>query len=80
MNGNLGSSKSFYKEGDSIPYRITMDNLSFTPGHTITIEWDTTKSSKHALDYLTTYNASVLNADPALASRTAPRPRLPDPS
>ena len=37
VNGNLGSSKSFYKEGDSIPYRITMDNLSLTPGHTITI-------------------------------------------
>ena len=66
VNGNLGASKSFYKEGDSIPYRITMANLSLTPGHKITIEWDTTKSSKHALDYLTTFNQTVTNANPCL--------------
>ena len=66
VNGNLGASKSFYKEGDSIPYRIKMDNLSLTPGHVITIEWDTTKSSKHALDYLTTFNYSVADANPCL--------------
>src|SRR5262249_44874088 len=28
VNGNLGASKSFYREGDSIPYRLTFDNLS----------------------------------------------------
>jgi hypothetical protein len=58
VNGNLGSSKSTYYEGDSIPYRLTFDNLSLGTHHVI-IEWDTTKSSKHALDYLTTFNYRV---------------------
>ena len=65
VNGNLGASKANYLEGDSIPYRMTFDNLSLT-SHTVTIEWDTTKSGKHAIDYLTSYNQSVLNANPCL--------------
>ena len=65
VNGNLGSSKSIYREGDSIPYRLKFGNLSLS-SHTVTIEWDTTKSSKHALDYITTFNASVANANPCL--------------
>src|SRR5262249_41880220 len=62
VNGNLGSSKSSYIEGDNIPYRLTFSNLtgvgpdSTATKHTVTIQWDTTKSGKHALDYLTTYN------------------------
>jgi hypothetical protein len=66
VNGNLGASKANYFEGDSIPYRLRLDNLSLNPGHTVTIEWDTTKSSKHAIDYIDSYNASVLNANPCL--------------
>src|SRR5512133_1229922 len=49
-NGNLGASKSVYIEGDSIPYRMLFDNLDTAAPHTVTIEWDTTKSSKHAID------------------------------
>jgi hypothetical protein len=67
VNGNLGASKSAYQEGDSIPYRMRFDNL--TPGatiHHVTIEWDTTKSSKHAIDFLTTYNRTVADANPCL--------------
>jgi len=65
VNGNLGASKSVYFEGDSIPYRLKFDNLSLA-SHTVTIEWDTTKGGKHALDYITTFNQSVLDADPCL--------------
>ncbi|MBI4038117.1 hypothetical protein HY387_00480 [Candidatus Daviesbacteria bacterium] len=65
VNGNLGASKSSYFEGDSIPYRLTFDNLSLA-SHTVTIEWDTTKSSKHAIDYLTTFNQTVATANPCL--------------
>src|SRR5207237_6358294 len=55
VNGNLGASKSHYDEGDSIPYRLAMTGL--TAGtHTVTIEWDTTKAGKHALDYLTSWD------------------------
>jgi hypothetical protein len=67
VNGNLGSSKSVYFEGDSIPYRLTFGNL--VPGatvHTVTIEWDTTKAGTHALASLTDYNASVLDANPCV--------------
>jgi hypothetical protein len=58
VNGNLGASKSTYFEGDSIPYRLRFDNLPLTTHHVI-IEWDTTKASKHAIDYLTTFNRLV---------------------
>ena len=68
VNGNLGSSKSVYFEGDSIPYRMTFGSLATGAAnpHTVTIEWDTTKSSKHAIDYLTTYNRTVADANPCL--------------
>ena len=66
VNGNLGASKSVYLEGDSIPYRMTFDNLSTSGSHTVRIEWDTTKSSKHAIDYLTTVNQSVTTANPTV--------------
>jgi hypothetical protein len=65
VSGNLGSSKSTYLEGDSIPYRMLFGNLGLS-SHTVTIEWDTTKSSKHAIDYLTTVNQSVLDVNPCL--------------
>ncbi len=55
VNGNLGASKAHYLEGDSIPYRLTMTNVSLA-SHKVTIEWDTTQGGKHALDYITTYN------------------------
>jgi uncharacterized repeat protein (TIGR01451 family) len=72
VNGNLGASKSVYNEGDSIPYRLTFLNLSTSGSHNVKIEWDTTKSGKHALDYLTTYTASVLNANACLGITQSP--------
>ena len=66
VNGNLGESKSVYFEGDSIPYRLTFGNLSTSGTHTVKIEWDTTKASKHAIDYIDTFNQSVANANPCL--------------
>src|SRR5262245_59140254 len=63
VNGNLGQSKSIYFEGDSIPYRLTFDNLSLA-SHQVIIEWDTTKGGKHAIDYITTYNEPVAVANP----------------
>src|SRR5205814_2132496 len=41
------------------------DSLSLGD-HTVTIEWDTTKSDKHALEYLTTFNRTVGTANPCL--------------
>ena len=65
VNGNLGASKATYFEGDSVPYRLRFSNLSLGT-HNVTIEWDTTKSSKHALDYITSYDRSVPSADPCV--------------
>ncbi len=65
VNGNLGASKAVYFEGDSVPYRMRFDNLSLA-SHTVIIEWDTTKSSKHALDYLTSFDRTVTTANPCL--------------
>jgi hypothetical protein len=64
VNGNLGSSKAHYFEGDSVPYRLVMGNLSLPGPHTVTIEWDTTKGGKHAIDYLTSFDRTVTTADP----------------
>jgi hypothetical protein len=64
VSGNLGASKSIYYEGDSIPYRLVMSGLAIGGTHTVTIEWDTTKSGKHALDYLTSFSRSVPTASP----------------
>ncbi|HEU4870475.1 MAG TPA: hypothetical protein VFT08_06470 [Pyrinomonadaceae bacterium] len=64
VNGNLGASKAHYQEGQSIPYRLKFSNLSTSGSHTVTIEWDTTQSGKHALDYLTSFDRSVTLADP----------------
>jgi hypothetical protein len=66
VNGNLGSSKAHYNEGDSVPYRFTFANLATGANvpHTVTLEWDTTKSGKHALDYITTWNRTVTTSNP----------------
>ena len=65
VNGNLGASKSVYVEGDSIPYRLRFGNLALG-SNTVTIEWDTTKAGKHAIDYIDDFNESVADANPCL--------------
>ncbi len=44
----------------------TFGDLARPQSHTVTIEWDTTKSGKHALDYLTTFNRVGRDANPCL--------------
>ena len=64
VNGNLGPENSHYREGDSVPFRatLTVDNSSSTT-HTLTIQYDTLQSGKHAYDYLTSYNRTETSAD-----------------
>jgi hypothetical protein len=64
QTGNLGTSNSDYAEGDSVPYRSTASNLTVGKTYKLHIEWDTTQSGKHALDYLTTYNRTESTANP----------------
>jgi uncharacterized repeat protein (TIGR01451 family) len=79
VSGNVNEAKAVYVEGDSIPYRMTFDNLATgATVHHVTIEWDTTKSSKHAIDYLTTYNRTVATANPCLGVSGCTFPDTPD--
>jgi hypothetical protein len=68
VNGNLGASKAHYNEGDSVPYRFSFANLATgaTAPHSVTLEWDTTKGGKHALDYITTWNRTVGTSNPCV--------------
>jgi len=53
QNGNLGSSNSHYSEGESVPYRATLVDLTVGATYGVQLEWDTTQSGLHALDYIT---------------------------
>jgi hypothetical protein len=59
QNGNLNANQARYFEGDSVPYRSRISGLTVGNTYTVTIQWDTTKQSKHALDYLTSVDRTV---------------------
>ncbi len=86
LSGDLVPSNAQFNEGESVPYRLVYSGVTGTTS-SITIEWDTTKSGRHAFDYLTTYNRTdVAGNDPcsgvagcSLASNTTyPIPTDPD--
>src|SRR5262245_53758272 len=58
VNGNLNQSKAHYNEGDSIPYRAKIDDLTTNVTYGLQIQWDTVDSRAYALDYLTGFNFS----------------------
>src|SRR5919198_5145670 len=63
QNGDLNQNNSHYREGDSVPFRAVLTNLSLG-SHTLVVEYDTLDNGKHAYDYLTTYNRTVTGANP----------------
>lgn len=67
QNGNLNENQAHYTEGDSVPYRMRFQDLTVGATNTVAIEFDSIDSSKHAIDYLTTYNRTETNADPCTA-------------
>ena len=52
-NGNQNGQKSHYNEGESIPYRLLVTNLQPNTQYSVTLGYDITHSSKHAIDYIT---------------------------
>lgn len=64
ITGNLGQSKALYFEGQSVPYRTIVSGLTIGQTYAVGIEWDTTESGKHALDYLTSFDRTEIGADP----------------
>src|SRR5579862_3198461 len=64
QNGNLNGSQAHFLEGDSVPYRTIYTGL--TPGteYVLQIDYETTDTGRHAIDYLTSYNRTETTADP----------------
>jgi parallel beta-helix repeat protein len=63
QNGDLNGNNSNYREGDSVPFRITFSGLSGSSS--VTIKWQATNApSFHAYDYLTTWKRTVGSANP----------------
>ena len=56
VNGQLGSGKAHYREGESVPYRATITGLTTGATYNLYIEYDVTKGGKYAFDYLTSYD------------------------
>ena len=54
VNGNAGASNAHYQEGQSIPYRLVMQNLT-VGNHSVVIEWDVRHSGANAIDFITHY-------------------------
>jgi len=65
VNGNAGASNAHYFEGQSIPYRLKLSNIS-VGGHIAVIEWDIKHSSVNAIDYITYYDRIAENVLPCL--------------
>ncbi|NPV09184.1 MAG: DUF11 domain-containing protein, partial [Anaerolineae bacterium] len=65
VNGNVNQAKAHYAEGDSVPYRLILTGVPLG-SHEVIIEWDTTKSGKHALDYITSWDRTASEANPCL--------------
>ncbi len=55
QNGNLNGGNSQYVEGQSVTYRSIYTGTVGNSG-SLLIEYDTTKSGKHAMDYLTSFD------------------------
>ena len=53
QNGNANANNAHWAEGESIAYRLSFGSLIPASTHYVTIQSDTTKAGKHALDYLT---------------------------
>ncbi|MDH3530242.1 MAG: carboxypeptidase-like regulatory domain-containing protein [Acidobacteriota bacterium] len=69
--GLVGNANSNYLVGDSISYRAVMSDLNPAATYSFTIKYDTTKSGKNAIDYLTSYNRTVTGSNPCRDSGTA---------
>jgi len=73
-NGNITGSKGTYFEGDSIPFRAVITDVTVA-SHTYEFNWDTTKGGKHAFDYLTTTTCRCRQQTRAPVSPVAGRHR-----
>lgn len=64
QNGNLNSINSQWIEGQGVAYRLRLTGQTIGAPATYRLEFDSTISAKHAIDYLMTYSADAPGADP----------------
>jgi hypothetical protein len=68
VNGNVNEQKGHYAEGESIPYRMSIDGLTPNVQSTLVIGFDVIKSQgtdkKFAIDYITSNNRISETVDP----------------
>ncbi len=62
-SGNVNKQKATYFEGDSVAYRYYIIGLDPAKNYRLTMQWDATQKDKNALDYITSYNETVVKAD-----------------
>jgi len=58
-SGNVNRNSSLYREGDFVPMRSVVKDLTAGRAYTYRIGYDAVESGLHAYDYLGTYNASA---------------------
>jgi hypothetical protein len=65
QNGNLGATNSHYRENDSVPFQVLLTGMGGANAgtHTLDINWAETASSKHAYDYLTSFDRTETTAN-----------------
>ena len=57
VNGNSQGSKSHWREGDFIAYRVELTGLT-VGSHTLIFDYQTVHGSKHAIDYVGSFDAT----------------------
>ncbi|NNM12835.1 MAG: hypothetical protein HKO58_00760, partial [Gammaproteobacteria bacterium] len=64
QNGNLNPNNSHYVEGNFVPYRSIVSDLTNGETYSVLIQWDATQGDKHAIDYISSFNLTESDAVP----------------
>ncbi|HEX6394875.1 MAG TPA: hypothetical protein VFZ97_15685, partial [Acidimicrobiales bacterium] len=63
QSGDDNGSNSHWAEGDTLPFQLTLFNI--TPGpHTVALQYQTVDKGKHSYDYLGSFNATETTGAP----------------
>ncbi len=66
ITGNVNSNKATYRIGDFLPHRQTFEGLTTGNEYCFGFGWDVSKDGKPAIDYISTYNLTLTQADPTI--------------
>jgi hypothetical protein len=61
VNGAANANNSHWQEGDFVPYRVAVSGVA-AGSHTLTFDYSTVQSSRHAMDYLGSFDATETTA------------------